>query len=457
MFGAGQYSPDSHEGRSLLTHELTHVVQQGRGGYGKRRVLPLLSEETVRHEIVGPTLVAPHKFLVDRNLGKVSSNFLYNILLPLKNSFLIQRDIAGTAKIKGKFTVFTPIIKASVGNGGVNNASDVLVVKKLLIDYGYTQIKLTSTMNATTIKSIRKFQRKKCRYRNPDGKITVGKRTWKALTRSYFNPASLKIKQKQFAKKRSIQISPLDISIAVKGTLAHVEDKNKNKLDDANEIAIKSAQKAPGVDNIRARNLRHVAAILQKYYRMGISIENLFINSHGSYWRPAFVIGNETINEKNINRLKILRSLLSPSTKLIVVACHIGGGKNPQRHKAFTGKLAQVLGLTVYVARDVTGSRLYGRVTPASMLPTPKGHRIKGKYFHKKDMKRRPNLYKFLGQWLKAEPGRRKAKIKVINSLIFKTDGSFTIAKKRFPTYSPIERALYQFLITKMYRKKTTK
>ncbi len=31
VFGAGQYRPDSVEGRSLLTHELTHTIQQGDG------------------------------------------------------------------------------------------------------------------------------------------------------------------------------------------------------------------------------------------------------------------------------------------------------------------------------------------------------------------------------------------------------------------------------------------
>jgi hypothetical protein len=32
VFGSGQYQPHSHEGRRLLAHELTHVVQQAGGG-----------------------------------------------------------------------------------------------------------------------------------------------------------------------------------------------------------------------------------------------------------------------------------------------------------------------------------------------------------------------------------------------------------------------------------------
>ena len=34
VFGAGQYAPHSKTGRHLIAHELTHVVQQGRGGVG---------------------------------------------------------------------------------------------------------------------------------------------------------------------------------------------------------------------------------------------------------------------------------------------------------------------------------------------------------------------------------------------------------------------------------------
>ncbi len=32
VFGAGQYAPGSHSGRTLLAHELVHVIQQGYGG-----------------------------------------------------------------------------------------------------------------------------------------------------------------------------------------------------------------------------------------------------------------------------------------------------------------------------------------------------------------------------------------------------------------------------------------
>jgi Domain of unknown function (DUF4157) len=33
VFGVGRFNPQSHEGRRLIAHELTHTVQQGRGGH----------------------------------------------------------------------------------------------------------------------------------------------------------------------------------------------------------------------------------------------------------------------------------------------------------------------------------------------------------------------------------------------------------------------------------------
>jgi hypothetical protein len=39
VFGSGAYAPSSHAGRHLIAHELTHVVQQGRGARQVQRVL----------------------------------------------------------------------------------------------------------------------------------------------------------------------------------------------------------------------------------------------------------------------------------------------------------------------------------------------------------------------------------------------------------------------------------
>src|SRR5262249_6866554 len=45
VFGAGQYSPETHSGQKLLAHELTHVVQQG-GGQEIRREQDTESQES---------------------------------------------------------------------------------------------------------------------------------------------------------------------------------------------------------------------------------------------------------------------------------------------------------------------------------------------------------------------------------------------------------------------------
>ena len=62
VFGAGQYSPQTEEGRKLLAHELTHVVQQ-RGGNLQTRSIPTVQrkctdcteeEDKAKHPSSGP-------------------------------------------------------------------------------------------------------------------------------------------------------------------------------------------------------------------------------------------------------------------------------------------------------------------------------------------------------------------------------------------------------------------
>jgi hypothetical protein len=53
-FGAGRYRPESGEGKRLLAHELTHVVQQGHLKSGKQKgstQYPLISSKGLKHDI----------------------------------------------------------------------------------------------------------------------------------------------------------------------------------------------------------------------------------------------------------------------------------------------------------------------------------------------------------------------------------------------------------------------
>jgi hypothetical protein len=56
VFGAGRYAPQTHSGRHLLAHELTHVLQQGTGTLGFQRKLDLNDFDTGNFDL--PTLKA---------------------------------------------------------------------------------------------------------------------------------------------------------------------------------------------------------------------------------------------------------------------------------------------------------------------------------------------------------------------------------------------------------------
>jgi len=55
VFGAGQYAPESHRGKTLLAHELTHVVQQDSGGWTSARSLPVnkTDEQLIQGSFIG--------------------------------------------------------------------------------------------------------------------------------------------------------------------------------------------------------------------------------------------------------------------------------------------------------------------------------------------------------------------------------------------------------------------
>jgi hypothetical protein len=395
VFDSGKYAPDTTAGRRLLAHELTHVVQQRQTGTAQ-----------------------------------------------------IQRDVEGGVKIKGDFKMFTPTISGTVG-GDEGSAVDIETVQILLADQGYS-VSATGKMDEATRDAIVAFQKKAFpKWAKHDGKIEPGGKTWKKLTKGYYEPDEADRERKQFGPRRNVAIGPADITAAKKDTLAFVEDKNNDKLDDALARDRAAADAAVGnVDHIKAKNVRHVAAILETYYDLGISVDTLYVLSHGSYKKPRFVLGNETIDQTNVKRLKILRTLLAPDTKLVVTACHVGGGKDEAASRAFTQDIAQALDVTVYTSRSwVAGSEdafTEGKV--ASAIDKPKD-------FDAADMKDRPNIYLFLGEWLKATPGEKEATIEEINSPVYDADGGFSISSRRFPGYSVGEVREYLQAIRKLLKK----
>lgn len=78
-----------------------------------------------------------------------------------------------------------PDIQASVGQGGKNDQSDVLIVQKLLNEHvqalGLKRLKQDGLIGINTIGAIRKYQADVMGSKNPDGRIDVGGRTWRSL------------------------------------------------------------------------------------------------------------------------------------------------------------------------------------------------------------------------------------------------------------------------------------
>lgn len=331
-------------------------------------------------------------------------------------------------KGKGKdVEIFVPEIKASVGKGGKNNPDDVKVIQKLLYSQGYYDVKITGVCDQNTLNAILSFQKKSPSCSVHDSKVDVNQNTWKALTKSYFHPDQVQRERKQFSRTKNILAIPFNIA---KGAPGFVKDDDKSGYDDYLERIKKAGEAAAGLNSVPIKNLHHLTAVLQHLYINKVSPGVLVVVSHGGYGKPYFRIGVDVINAGALSRLKPLRNLLAPSTKLVIQACHTGGGKDPKKGEAFSKSLAETLGVTTYTSRSwsVGVSDLFAGKRQSS-------------YFHynvekkKVDAKKRPYVYEYMGQWLKTTPGKEETKVEVINSLIFKPDGSFTISSSRFPTW----------------------
>jgi len=97
VFGSTQYTPESSDGRRLMAHELTHVVQQG--GWNKRYIQPKYIEEINDR-------LPKRKFFTPNEIDEILENEKDDSIIPKKDDFL--RPHAGEATIKcksGKYVV----------------------------------------------------------------------------------------------------------------------------------------------------------------------------------------------------------------------------------------------------------------------------------------------------------------------------------------------------------------
>jgi outer membrane protein OmpA-like peptidoglycan-associated protein len=116
VFASGQYSPDNTSGRSLLAHELTHVVQQSRSTTSIRRSPGPREEEIARSRIspgrvtgsIAPPLFSVYNFAIDSSELKATHEEFLDELADLVTKGAIQNlrlvghaDFTGDAAING--------------------------------------------------------------------------------------------------------------------------------------------------------------------------------------------------------------------------------------------------------------------------------------------------------------------------------------------------------------------
>jgi hypothetical protein len=94
VFGEGQYAPETSTGRKLLAHELTHVVQQRRGGPAVQRKIQFTDptparQNPIRRVLSEPTLGYTRPTVNGKALPDLQSarSLLFDALQPKESSF----------------------------------------------------------------------------------------------------------------------------------------------------------------------------------------------------------------------------------------------------------------------------------------------------------------------------------------------------------------------------------
>ena len=431
-FKSGMYEPKTHSGLGLIGHELSHVIQQRSGAkldFGRQA-----NRYEREADLAGARFANCQRAPAISTIARASTPHLGG------NLRSVQRSVEGAVKIKDSLELFTPEIGDSVGRRGANQPKDVTVVQMLLNGEGYS-LDVNGIIEANqdtdpTAAAIEAYQRRQFptwKESDYDGRISLGKKTWGALTGTYFEPDTIERPRTQFDTTRNIMLSPAVIG------------------DDKALIRDREAAAAADIDVIPAKGANHVEVVLQKYYDMGISIDNLYISSHGGSWDPYFKIGNgvqDKITRSRISSLSGWKNLMGFSTKLIVTACHVGGGEAPEAAKAYTKELASTLGVTVYTSRSWVASSEGWTFQRGNAASLDKPAALK-KYLEE-HQDSHPNKIKFLGEWLEARPGREEgedATVRTIVGLEYDGQGGVREAEERFPDWSEQDLADYEELV----------
>lgn len=150
VFGVGQYAPDTNEGRHLLAHELTHVVQQGgdEGVRGKRRIQRL----TCATAGVRPRAIpAPIDFVTSLTVGDPARARI--------RQNLDTDDITATAKLADRLNDSTIFNKMSLLDVGFGHG--IRVGRRR----GRTRVSVNVSVRFPNLHITREFPRNGCHFR----------------------------------------------------------------------------------------------------------------------------------------------------------------------------------------------------------------------------------------------------------------------------------------------------
>lgn len=122
-------------------------------------------------------------------------------------------------------------------------------------------------------------------------------------------------------------------------------------------------------------------------------INTLIIDSHGTYPDEQFKIGSIVITVGTSSRFDKLKTYLSESSSVVLLACHSGGNGLDQGESPLVEVLSKSLSCTVYGCKSWTGAAfLFSGYINVSQ-PDFSAARIK------------PRAWKYLGTWSKASCG----------------------------------------------------
>ena len=183
VFGTGQFAPATPEGRRLIAHELTHVVQQGASGSGvgaaggaglmvqrevvDPRALKTQSESTARHIRVGQWLVEPVAG------GGTSATEVYFVQFDVDDKGVMHaevRTVTGDRKYRSGLLRFGDRFRAALQHFSDNGVE----VNAFEGDWSYmTKDEISTNLEVFREEMAKGATREKAALETPSGKVAT--------------------------------------------------------------------------------------------------------------------------------------------------------------------------------------------------------------------------------------------------------------------------------------------